>query len=135
MVAGGAGLALFLSYWMWQSAAIPEGVQRTLTDVILDWRCEAGHAFRIQGQSGPATCPTCRRSATPVGVYYCEQHGPIEAAVKFAEQPDGKLVLSEIRLPAGEWLPAATGLVCPKCGAELVRAQRDPLLESSRREP
>jgi hypothetical protein len=129
---GAVGLAICLAFWMWHSDAEPTVFQRTLTDVVLDWKCETGHAFRMQGHAGLATCPSCERSATPVAVYHCEQHGPIELAVRFAMKPDGTASLSEVRRPGNEWMPPESGLHCPVCGAALIRAQRDPLAEFTR---
>ena len=127
LIAAGVAVTVFFAFRIWQSDDVPDAFQRSLVDIVLDWRCEDGHFFQLQGQLGPVTCPECGRLADPIATYVCTEHGPVEIAGHFATAPDGTFYLSKVRYRGGDWLPPETTLTCPKCNRELRRSARDPL--------
>ena len=132
LVASLAAILLFTGWRIWREDRTVIPPQRTLGDVQLRWKCESGHAFFERGQSDPRACPTCGRPAYPVDTYECAKHGAFEVSVRFANDPDGRAEVSELRLEAaagvkGEWVFASDGLRCPKCGLPLHRQPADPL--------
>ena len=55
-----AAAAMFaLVIWLSLRPAVVEGpIHRVLQEVDLDWRCDAGHAWRAKGQIEPRVCMT-----------------------------------------------------------------------------
>lgn len=109
-------------------------VFRTLTDVELKWKCEAGHTFRAAGQVGPRLCWTCDRDAYPVTQRVCPVHGSFQVVVQFADGEDGVPRMSKLRFFGQDWVTVEDGLVCPRCSRRLAYQPPDPL-DRSRRHP
>lgn len=132
LVASLAAIMLFAGWRIWREDRVVPPPQRSLVDVQLRWKCESGHTFYDKGQSAPRVCTTCGRPAYPMDTYECEKHGSFDVSVRFAEGPDDRPHVSELRLETspgakGEWVFASDGLRCPKCGLPLHRQPFDPL--------
>ena len=123
---------LFLAWRFWQEEEELTPVMRSPTSVVLHWRCPAGHEFEDRGQVEPRACPTCGKLAYPVTIFHCPRHGPIEVAVRYAENAGGELWPSEYRIGARKWVPAKDGLHCPRCKQELFRKPVDPFARKPR---
>jgi len=115
--------------------AVPLPANRGLEDVHLNWRCEAGHAFRAPGKAGQGVCAKCSGPAFPTEAYDCRQHGTISVSAKFEIDAGGEPRVAQFRVAGKEWLDSGTAPKCPKCGLALERRPRDPLagLERSKR--
>ncbi len=127
LVTGAAAVLLIVVWRFWRTDVPASAVQRQIWEVTLDWRCEALHPFRDVGAVGARPCPRCGRPAYPIGTWSCEDHGDIEAAVRFQTDESGQWTPSEYRLDGTEWGEAVEVLRCPKCDSELRRKREDPL--------
>jgi len=117
---------LFFVWRFWRDEEPPATYQRGLTDVFLDWRCEAGHSFRMLGQVEPRLCPTCGKRAYPVVRFQCPVHGPFEVAVRYSVNEERVAHPSQFRVGAGEWVTGEAPLTCPRCQRPLGRVRKDP---------
>ena len=126
LAAASAALA-FAAWRWWQPQPAGPVYRRILSDVELAWKCRAGHSFNETGQLTERTCPKCDQPAFPVTTYECKQHGPFEVAVRFTVDSAGNSIVSHIRFQAGDWVPVADGLPCPRCGEPLVRKPAESL--------
>ena len=122
-----AAVALFLLWQVWQADDTEIPRQRTLTQKVVKYRCEAGHVWNGLGRVEPPACATCGKPAYPVGSFVCQDHGTFEAEARFANGPDGIPRLFELRLLGKEWVPADPGVECPRCGRLLLHQREDPL--------
>lgn len=129
ILAGAVALTVFVAFRLWQSEAVPNPVQRSLMDIVLEWRCEVGHTFLAQGQLDRQSCPECGRLSYPLARFHCTEHGEVEVAANFTAHEAGPPELSQLRVQGKEWISAHEDLPCPRCGKPLVRAPRDPLAE------
>lgn len=122
-----AAAAVAFAAWRWWQPPPPLTVaRRSVSHVDLPWRCEAGHSFTAQGQTGDRLCASCAMPAYPVATYECKQHGPFEVAVKLKQVSDAVSVASQWRLGKGDWVPVESDLHCPRCETVLVRRPADP---------
>ncbi len=132
-----AAAAMFaLVIWLSLHPTVEEGpVQRKLADVDLDWRCDAGHAWRLTGQIEPRVCPAkdCGRDMWPAARWSCENHHKIDVAVRLELDAMGLPRPVEFRLRGHDWVVASDSLVCPKCSKLLRQVVRDPLAVVKRR--
>lgn len=132
-----AAAAMFaLVVWLSLHPTVEEGpVQRKLVDVDLDWRCDAGHAWRLTGQIEPRICPTkdCGRDMWPAARWSCENHHKFDVAVRLQLDAIGLPRPLEFRLRGHDWVVAGDPLVCPKCSKMLRQVVRDPLEVVKRR--
>lgn len=126
LVVGSAAIILLLVWRFWQGEAIEPAYQRRLSEIRLDWRCDAGHEFRAAGQVGTHPCTKCEAPAYPVDTYECKVHGPRKVAVKLKLHADGLPHPSEFRVVGERWEPAEGGAHCPRCGRMLSRVRKDP---------
>lgn len=127
LTAMAAAAVAFAAWRWWQPAPTVAVYQRTLSDVEMSWRCEAGHSFTASGQVADRPCAMCDQPAYPVIGYECKQHGPVEVAVRFTSGPDGAPRMSQLRVNHGAWFPASDPVRCPQCGAPMVPKPADPL--------
>jgi len=104
----------------------PPAVQRTLQEVMLDWRCDNGHTLTYPGKIGPRHCEKCGGEMWPVATWSCENHHSYKVAVRLEIGPDGRPGPKEFRLGRRDWVPAGTVLTCPRCGQPLIQRVRDP---------
>ena len=129
-----------LAVWrLWQTEE-PQPYRRKLTDVELEWKCDAGHSFRAAGQVDPRECWKCdppALAAYPIDNYVCPRGHSYEVAVRFAQGDDGAPKVTQLRLAGRDWTPIEEGLRCPRCKNRLVRKRRDPLegIDRRRRSP
>lgn len=117
----------FAAWRWWRPAPTVPVYRRTINDIELTWRCEAGHPFTAPGQVDDRPCAECDRPAYVVTSYVCERHGAVEVAVRFKSGDDGVPRASQFRVGRGTWFPATDPVRCPQCQAPMVRAQTDPL--------
>jgi hypothetical protein len=122
-----AAAVAFAAWCWWQPAPTVPVYQRTINDVELNWKCEAGHSFTASGQVADRPCAMCDQPAYAVTSYECRQHGMTEVAVRFTEDPDGAPRVSQFRVNQGVWFPATDPVRCPQCDAPMIRKQADPL--------
>ncbi len=128
VVAVAVAALLFFVWRFWHKEDNVSVYVRTIRDVELDWRCDAGHLFRSLGQVEPRPCWMCGETAYPVTRYHCSAHGSFEVAVRFAEDAEGVAKPDQLRLPGRDWVGADPGLKCPRCSKALVRRQaQDPI--------
>lgn len=136
-----AAAAMFaLVIWLSLRPAVEEGpVRRVLTDVDLDWRCDAGHAWGMKGQIEPRVCQTkgCGRDMWPAARWACENHHKFDVAVRLELDGEGLPRPVEFRLRGHDWVVAGDPLVCPKCSKLLRQVVRDPyeVVKKRRRRP
>jgi len=126
VMAMSAAAVAFAAWRWWRPAPTVPIYQRTIKDVELSWKCEAGHSFTAPGQVADRLCATCDQPAYAVTSYECERHGVIEVAVRFASGDDVPRV-SQLRVGRGIWFPATDAVRCPHCDAPMVRKQTNPL--------
>jgi hypothetical protein len=126
LAAAAAGVA-FAAWRWWRPAPTGPVYRRSIEDVELTWKCEAGHPFTFPGRLTELPCTRCGQPAFPVTAYDCPEHGSFEVAVRFAIDASGNARVSHVRFQGGEWAPVADGPRCPKCGEQLVRKLTDPL--------
>ncbi len=119
-----AAAVLFAAWRIWRKDEVVAAYERTLADVILDYRCEGEHAFKALGQPGAMSCPTCGRSAYAVTRYECSMHGPFDVAVRFGVDESGRASVTKLRMPQERWVDVKEGLTCPRCTRSLA-----PILE------
>jgi len=131
VLAMSAAAVAFAAWRWWQPAPIDLVYQRTINDVELNWKCEAGHYFTASGQVADRPCAMCDQPAFPITFYECTQHGTTEVAVRFEAGPDGVPRRSQFRLK-GSWFPATDPVPCPHCNVPMVRKPTDPLDAISR---
>lgn len=126
--------AVAFSAWLWWRPAptVPVYYRRTINDVELNWKCEAGHSFVARGQVAERQCAMCDQPAFVVTLYECRQHGTTEVAVRYTAGADSAPRVSQFRVNQGIWFPAADPVPCPHCGVPMVRKQADPLEAISR---
>jgi hypothetical protein len=117
---------LFAVWQFWQDEEPPPVYQRGLSDVYLDWKCEAGHIFRMRGQAEPRTCTICGRRAYPIIRFTCPQHGDMEVSVRYAIDENRVAHPSAFRVDSGTWVPADEPLRCPRCNRVLIPKPKDP---------
>ncbi len=120
-----AGVA-FAAWRWWRPAPPVPFYERTIRDVELTWKCEAGHAFMAAGQVADRLCAMCDRPAHVFTLYECRQHGVAEVTVRFTEGPDGRPKVSHFRVKK-EWIEASDPVPCPQCNVPMTRKQADPL--------
>ncbi len=123
---------LFFVWRFWHEDEKLLVTRRSLEDVRLEWKCDAGHRFSAQGQPNPRACPRCGRPAYPVGTYRCPEHGALDVRVRYAVTPDGLETPSEFRVEGGDWGPPETALICPICKRPLRRERKNPLEADAR---
>lgn len=111
--------------WRHDESVSPPG--RTLAEVELTWRCEAGHTFEAAGQVLPRQCWTCDRLAYPLISMHCPTHGAFEVLVRFAGGTDSVPGVAQLKLPGHRWVDVDEGLTCPRCREKLIYKGRDPL--------
>lgn len=132
-----AAAAMFaLVIWLSLRPAVEEGpIQRVLTEVDLDWRCDAGHAWRMTGQIEPRVCPNkdCGRDMWPAARWSCENHHKFDVAVRLELDAGGLPRPVEFRLRGHDWIVSGDPLVCPKCSKLLRQDDRDPFEVVKRR--
>ncbi|MBI1825903.1 MAG: hypothetical protein HY287_16225 [Planctomycetes bacterium] len=127
MVATSAvSVALILVWLAFRSEPEPPPVSRTLADVELTWRCEAGHVVKAAIPNGLPRCPNCGRPMAAILSFECPKHGQLEAEAQYELDASGAPRVSRFRLDGGDWVKAGDSLTCPKCGAVLKRTS-DPL--------
>jgi hypothetical protein len=117
---------LFVAWRFWRKDEQVPAFARGLPDVVLDWKCATGHAFKARGQVEPRKCPTCKRTAYAVGTYQCPVHGEFELSIRYAEDATGVARPWKYRIRKRKWVPAANGAHCPKCERKLERKVKDP---------
>jgi hypothetical protein len=123
-----ATAAVAFAVWRWWRPAPTVPVyQRTINDVELNWKCDAGHSFIAPGQVADRPCAMCDKPAYALASYECKQHGLFEVAVRFAAGPDGASRMSQFRVHQGAWSSAGDPVPCPHCGEPMLRKQVDPL--------
>jgi len=118
--------SLFAIWRFWREEEPAPIYQRGLPDVYLDWKCEAGHVFRMRGQAEPRSCTVCGRAAYPIVRYSCPQHGDIEVSVRYAIDENRVAHASEFRVDSGRWVSGEEPLRCPRCNRVLIRKPKDP---------
>lgn len=123
---------LFFVWRFWEDDEKLLVIRRSLQDVRLEWKCDAGHRFHAQGQPNPRFCPRCGRPSYPVGTYRCTEHGGFDVLVRYTVTQDGLEKPSEFRVDGSGWGPPETALVCPKCQRPLRRDRPNPLEGSVR---
>lgn len=132
-----AAAAMFvLVIWLSLRPAVAEGpVQRKLREVDMDWRCDAGHAWRAKGQIGPRVCQTkdCGRDMWPAAPWSCENHHKVDVAVRLELDALERPRPVEFRIRGHDWVAAGDPLVCTKCSKLLREVVRDPLEPVKRR--
>lgn len=126
-ITAATAVVMFVIWRTWRSENTVTVVQRTLADVELTWKCDAGHTFTAEGQVGSRECRVCREPAYPITTYECKVHGPIEVAARFSQEPSGAARVSDHRVHGGEWVSADIGVACPRCNAPLLPKRVDPL--------
>ncbi len=114
-----AAAVLFAAWRIWRTKEVTVPYERMLADVILDYRCEAEHAFNALGQPEAMSCPTCGRPAYPLTRYECRMHGTFEVAVRFGLDEIGRTFVSKLRLAGERWVDEKDGLTCPRCTRSL----------------
>lgn len=124
MTAAAAAVA-FAAWRWWQPPVTIAAAQRSVLDIDLPWRCDAGHSFVAKGQTADRLCSSCSEPAYPVTTYECKQHGPFEVFVKLKSVADGVSVASQWRLGKTDWVSSEGELICPRCHATLVRRHAD----------
>jgi len=127
-----AAAVAFAAWCWWRPAPEVPFYQRTINDVILNWKCEAGHYFSASGQVAERLCASCDQPAFVVTPYECPQHGMTDVAVRFTTGDDGVSRVSQFRVNRGNWFPAADPVPCPHCHVPMVRKLADPLDAISR---
>lgn len=117
IVAGLVAAVVWAGYWAWHSEQAPVAVRRGPQDFMFTWRCPQGHRFPARGAFGPRAC-TCGQPAYPVIRYRClsGRHGPFELRVMF-NSDTGRV--SDVEMEPDKWIPAASGVLCPVCGARM----------------
>ncbi len=127
LVLGGSVIVLLPFVWhALQRAPLPSVAERTLENVVLQWKCDAGHTFEAPGHVDPVFCKTCNNNAYPVTGYACPRHGRFQVQVKFERADDGSLRTAAVRLMGRDWASEAEGVRCPRCERRLKYEQRDP---------
>ena len=99
---------------------------RTLEDVVLHWKCDAGHTFDAPGHVDPVFCKKCNNHAYPVTGYHCARHGRFQVQVKFQRAADGTVTTSAVRLLGRDWASESDGVYCPNCERRLTYEPADP---------
>lgn len=125
MLALAAATVAFAAWRWWRPEPAVAVYRRSISDVELSWRCEAGHTFSARGQTSDRPCAMCARPAYAVTAYECKTHGPIEVAVRFEADESGRSRVSHLRVHGGEWVPMETDPVCSKCDSPLTRETGD----------
>ena len=122
-----ASAAAFAAWRWWRPAPAAPVYHRTINDVDLNWKCEAGHYFTASGQVADRPCAMCDQPAYVVTLFECPQHGAIEVAVRFTSGADGASRASQFRVNRGFWFPASDPVPCPQCDVPMERKPVDPL--------
>ncbi len=134
LAAAAAAAALLLVVWQaFQTAEIPPPHLRSVRDVQVQWRCDAGHTLASLGDVTPRACWKCGKDSYPVAKYRCPVHGTYDIAFQFRERPDGRVIPVEVRAPDGPWEPFESGPHCSRCRREMTREDDDPLKDKSSR--
>jgi len=131
-----AGIAVVvLAGWaIWKDEPPPVGVQRTIEDVEVTWRCENGHEFRAAGSMTPIECPTCGAPSDVFVHYRCPEHGELPALVRFRLDSAGRQVPDQVRLGDREWWGVTSSVQCPQCGRGVAVARDDPFTRAHGRD-
>ncbi len=124
-----AAAVLFAAWRIWRTDEVVVSYERTLADVVLDYRCEAEHAFKALGQPEAMSCPTCGRPAYPLTRYECRMHGTFEVAVRFGLDELGRTSVSKLRLAGERGVDEKDGLTCPRCQRRLAPKREEDLSE------
>ena len=128
LAAAAAAAALLLVFWRaFQSEEIPPPPLRSVRDVQVQWRCEAGHALYTYGDVTPRPCHECGKNSYPVAEYRCPVHGTYPVAFQFREQGERGVIPVEVRAPDGPWEPFESGPHCSRCRREMTREIDDTL--------
>ncbi|MEK7731297.1 MAG: hypothetical protein AAB363_05520 [Planctomycetota bacterium] len=127
-----AAAVAFAAWRWWRPAPTVPVYQRTINDVELSWKCEAGHSFTASGQVADRPCAMCDQPAYAMTPYECPQHGRTEVAVRFTSGADGAPRVSQFRVNQGTWFPATDPVRCPHCDVPMLRKLTDPLDAISR---
>jgi len=127
-----ASAVAFTAWRWWRPTPTVSAKIRSIKDVDLNWRCDAGHSFIAKGEAGDRQCGSCSQPAYAVTLFQCPQHGATEVAARFAAGADGVPRVSQYRVHEGIWSPATESVRCPQCGAPMFRKQADPLDALSR---
>jgi len=119
--------ALAFTAWLWWRPAptVPVYYRRTINDVELNWKCDAGHSFVARGQVADRPCAMCDQPAFVITPFECPKHGVTEVAARFTYGADGAPRLSQYRVYQGDWFPAMDSVPCPHCSFPMVRKQTD----------
>jgi hypothetical protein len=135
LLAVAAAILLLLTRQAFRSPEPLPPTHRTIFDVELEWKCDAGHTFKAAGQITPRKCWTCRQPAYPIGHYACPTHGTFEVAGQYEADDSGAPRLSFYRVYGGTWTPVGEGLKCPRCGQALTKPVEDPLTRIKVKKP
>lgn len=134
-IVGSAAVLFFIIRYAVRSEEPVQPLVRTLSDLELDWKCEAGHGFRAAGQVEPRRCWTCTAPAFAVRKFTCPVHGETDAWVKFSLESDGVPRPLAYRAIGGEWSDAGSPPSCPKCKREMQPVREDPLAKLKSKKP
>ncbi len=128
LIAASAAAVAFMAWRVWRQETPVVSGGRTLSDVLLNYRCGRGDSFRDKGRVEPIPCLICGRPAHPVAVYSCSQHGDFEVLVQFDTDSLGEAYVAKLRVwPSGEWHDAESGAACPRCGELMTRKPTESL--------
>ena len=123
LVAVVAAASVWAGYWVWHHEERLTAVQRTLTDITVQWRCPNGHVFWLPGAYEPVACPTCGQPAQVLVPYECPKHGTVDLVVMFDKRTRQ---VSKVQWQSGQWISAAPFIRCPFCDQEIHPKRRTP---------
>ncbi len=131
------GLMLLMLWFYLRPEAQIHAVQRSSRDVVVSWRCSAGHVFSRRGSYLQADCPVtgCGKKANILVTYSCPRHGAIVAEVKIVQIPGGGERVSAVSFSPRLWDHVDDRIVCPKCGSLLTPQKENPFPRSDARVP
>ena len=116
-----AGLIIILLWWLWPRRQVELAYQRDVREVMVLWRCPAGHGFEARGRVDRMVCPNCGKPAEIEWKYECPDHGPILLQVRYRLTPKGRTALDRFSLDGETWKSIDEGLRCPQCEKPLRR--------------
>ncbi len=121
------GVFALIAWRWWNTDDAPIITSNMIEDAELDWKCEQGHTFPAQGQTGGRPCQFCDEMAYPFTSYQCISHGTYEVKVQFERDANGRVRAGLYRVGHGQWTPAGEGPKCPRCELVMSRTDPDPL--------
>jgi len=130
-VALSVAFLVYLSWLVWRPDDVAKPLQRGLSDVALDYRCENGHRFQAPGRIKPRECPQCETEAWVVNNYVCPKHGVLTATVHFADDWTPKNRHMFVSFDGTKLWPVEEAVNCPHCGQTVRRVVPDPLTRVS----